>query len=131
MVGTENNWDYDPFEGKIVDSYIYARGTLDDKSSVIAQLEAVKSFLKKYGQPRRTLYLAYGHDEEMSGYEGAFNMAKKLKGIDLEYVLDEGLMIVENILDNFPKPAALIGVAEKGYLTIRFSVNTPGMNAKV
>jgi acetylornithine deacetylase/succinyl-diaminopimelate desuccinylase-like protein len=42
VVGVENNWDHDPFEANIVDSFIYARGTLDDKSSVIAQLEAIR-----------------------------------------------------------------------------------------
>ena len=63
----------------------------------------------------------------MSGYYGAFNMAQKIKNIELEYVLDEGLMIVENILEGFPKPAALISIAEKGYLTLRFSTNTSGL----
>ena len=57
VVPAENNWDFDPFDAQIVDSFIYARGTLDDKSSVIAQLEAVKMFLAKFGQPKRTLYL--------------------------------------------------------------------------
>lgn len=61
VVAVENNWDHDPFEAKIVDSNIYARGTLDDKANLLSQLEGVKHFLKKYGQPRRTLYLAYGH----------------------------------------------------------------------
>jgi carboxypeptidase PM20D1 len=126
VVGVENNWDHDPFEANIVDSFVYARGALDDKSSMLAQLEAVKIFLKKYGQPRRTFYLAYGHDEEKNGFEGAFNMAQKIKNIELEYVLDEGLMIVENILENFPKPSALISIAEKGYLTIKFTVDTLG-----
>jgi carboxypeptidase PM20D1 len=63
----------------------------------------------------------------MSGYYGAFNMAQKLKNIELEYVLDEGLMIVENILPDFPKPTALISIAEKGYLTVIFATNTSGL----
>lgn len=54
-------------------------------------------------------------------------MAEKLKTIELEYVLDEGLMIVENIFPDLNKPVAVICVAEKGYLTVKFSVKTPGM----
>lgn len=58
----QEEWKYYPF-GELIDGYIYARGTLDDKASMIAQLEAVDVYLKKFGQPKRTIYLAYGHDE--------------------------------------------------------------------
>lgn len=60
-----DRWSFDPFGADISDGYIYARGTMDDKSSMLSQLEAVSYHVKKHGQPRRSIYLAYGHDEEV------------------------------------------------------------------
>ena len=121
-----DSWKFDPFSGHIDDGFVYARGTLDDKSSMISQLEAIQIFLKQNGQPKRTIYLAYGHDEEISGYQGANEIAKYLADISLEFVLDEGTMIMENVLKGLDTPLAYISNAEKGYLTVKFYVNTTG-----
>ena len=93
---------------------------------MIAQLEAVRIFLKFNGQPKRTLYLAYGHDEELSGTYGACTIAKKLENELLEYVLDEGQFVIEDFLIEIERPLALIAITEKGYLTIKFSINSTG-----
>ena len=84
---------------------------------MLSQLEAVKIFLSKIKQqPKRTLYLAYGHDEEITGLIGAGEIAQilKNKNVSLEYVLDEGTMIVEDVLPGLDKPTALIST----YITI-------------
>lgn len=99
---------------------------MDFKASMICQLESIRLFLKNTGQPERTIYLAYGHDEEISGRNGAQHIADYLKNTQLEYVLDEGTMIIEDIFPALKKPAALIGIAEKGFLTVKFSVNITG-----
>ena len=122
----DDNWTHDPFSAKIDDNFIYARGTLDDKSSMFAQLEALRFYLKKNGQPKRTLYLAYGHDEEISGHAGAELIASQIGNIQLEYVLDEGTMIIDGALKGLEKPIAYIANAEKGYLTVNFFVNVTG-----
>ena len=93
---------------------------------MIAQLEAVRIFLKFNGQPKRTLYLAYGHDEEVSGSGGAKIMAKHLENESLEYVIDEGSFILEDFLRDVNQPFGLVGVTEKGSLTVKFSINTTG-----
>jgi carboxypeptidase PM20D1 len=90
----DGNWTHEPFSAKIDNAHIYARGTMDDKANMLGQLEAIRIYLKKYGQPKRTIYLAYGHDEEASGLEGAGQMAKLLSNVSLEYVLDEGTMVI-------------------------------------
>jgi len=57
---------------------------------MMSQLEAMRIFLRKTKQqPKRTLYLAYGHDEEITGLNGASQIAKMLKNrnVSLEYVL--------------------------------------------
>jgi carboxypeptidase PM20D1 len=80
------------FPGAIADGFIWGRGTLDDKSSVAGILEAVNNLLAKGFQPKRTVYLAFGQDEEIRGSEGAEKVADLLKtrGKVFEFVLDEG-----------------------------------------
>lgn len=121
------DWKRPAFEPYIESNFMYGRGTLDDKSSMIAQLEAVRVYLRKNGQPTRTIYLAYGHDEEINGNEGAQYIARHLNNTKLEYVLDEGTVVVEDLFSSMmDKTVALIGIADKGYLTVKFSLNTTG-----
>lgn len=93
---------------------------------MLGHLEALRIFLEKNGQPKRTIYLAYGHDEEASGYQGAKSIAKFLEKTSLEFVLDEGTMIVEKVLKGLDTPLAYISSAEKGYMTVKFYANTTG-----
>ena len=122
----DDNWTHDPFSATIEDNFIYARGTLDDKGSMFGLLEGLRVFLKKNGQPKRTLYLAFGHDEEVTGQNGAKSIAAHLNNTPLEYVLDEGTMIIQGAMPGLEKPMALIATAEKGYLTLKFFVNVTG-----
>lgn len=121
-------WEFEPFSATISEGFINARGTMDNKASMLGQLEAIRIFLAHGGQPERTIYLAYGHDEEISGRNGAQKIANllALKTGELEFVLDEGTMVIEDIFPALQRPSALIGIAEKGYLTVKFSVNVTG-----
>jgi carboxypeptidase PM20D1 len=122
----DGKWSHEPFSAEIENGHIYARGSMDDKANMLGQLEAIRFYLKKFGQPKRTIYLAYGHDEEASGLDGANNMAKLLANVSLEYVLDEGSMVIEDIFPDIKEPISYISVADKGYLTIKFFVNVTG-----
>ncbi len=86
---------------------------MDDKASMLSQLEAITIFLRKNGQPFRTLFLAYGHDEEVHGMQGAGKIADYLNQTQLEYVLDEGSMIVDDVIPQLKKPIAYISVGKK------------------
>lgn len=125
---TSANWQYPAFSGKITDSCIWGRGTLDDKVGVISILEAVTKLLEKNITPERTIYLAFGHDEEVGGVSGAKSIADYLrsKNIMAEYLLDEGLLLTQGIIPGIDKTTALIGVAEKGDITIELSVAIHG-----
>lgn len=118
--GTEKDWPVDPFAGEVLDGYVWGRGAWDDKGSLIAQLEAVEMLLAAGFQPARTLYLAFGADEEAGGSRGAARIAALLaeRTAALEFVLDEGLLITDGVMPGLAKPLALIGVAEKGHVTI-------------
>jgi carboxypeptidase PM20D1 len=122
--GTEQTWQAPPFAGQIKDGFVWGRGAWDDKAQVIAQLEAVEMLLASGFQPRQTVYLAFGADEEVGGLRGALGVAKLLqsRGVKLDFVFDEGLVITEGILPGLARPAALVGTAEKGYLSVSLKV---------
>lgn len=130
---TERQWTHPPFAGEIADGYIWGRGTMDDKVSVLGILEAVEYLLSAGFQPQRTIYLAFGHDEEIGGHNGAAKIAELLRsrGVELEYVLDEGMNVVDGIVPGIAAPAALIGIAEKGYLSLELSVQTAGGHSSI
>ncbi|HEU5261522.1 MAG TPA: M20 family peptidase [Gemmatimonadales bacterium] len=126
--GTEAQWQEDPFGGRIADGFIWGRGAIDDKSAVVGTLEAVEMLLKEGFRPARTVYLAYGHDEEVGGTEGARGIAALLnrRGVELEMVLDEGGVIGDGVLPGISEPVALVGIAEKGFVSIELSTRTVG-----
>ena len=125
--GSEKQWTVDPFSGALNDGFVWGRGAWDDKGNLIAQMEAVEMLVGSGYQPKRTVYLAFGADEETSGERGAARIAVLLKerGVRLDFVIDEGLLITEGIMPGLSKPAALIGVAEKGYLSVILKI--PGV----
>lgn len=127
--GTEAKWESPPFSGEVKDGHVWGRGSWDDKGNLIAQMEAIEMLLANGFKPRQTVMLAYGHDEEVSGQRGAVQIAKLLqeRKIKLDFVLDEGLLITDGIMPGLAKPAALIGIAEKGFLSVVLKVPaTPG-----
>ena len=121
-------WRVPPFEGRIADGFIWGRGALDDKVAVLGILEAATALLQQGFQPRRTLYFAFGQDEETGGHAGAATLADLLKtrGVKLDSVLDEGEVVGEGLVPGVAKPVAFIGTAEKGYLSLRLRATGPG-----
>jgi carboxypeptidase PM20D1 len=126
--GTERLWEHKPFAGEIADGYLYGRGTLDDKVTVLGILEAIELLLQEGYQPERNFFLAFGHDEEVSGRQGGQKIAALLESrkIQLEYVVDEGGVIKQDGFGGLDKPIALVGIAEKGYTTLRLTATGEG-----
>jgi carboxypeptidase PM20D1 len=122
MTGAQ--WAHPPFDGVISEGYVWGRGTMDDKSSVFGILEAAEMLLAEGFEPRRTVYIAFGHDEEIGGKAGAARIAAVLadRGVRLSYVLDEGLFIAERVVPGVGRPVALVGIAEKGFLSLTLTV---------
>ena len=125
---TKNDWKAPPFSGDIIENSIWGRGSMDDKGNLISLMESVEMLLKEGYQPKRTIYLAFGHDEEIGGKEGAGYLAKEIKkrGIHAEFVLDEGGFILTGIIPGIDGPVALIATAEKGFITLELTVTTNG-----
>ena len=121
-------WKKDPFSGEIEGDYIWGRGTLDDKGSLIQIMEAVEKLISEGFRPARTYYLAFGHDEELSGLLGAGSIASYLsgQGVDAEFVADEGMAVTIGMVPMMSQPVALIGTSEKGYLSVKLSAQMDG-----
>lgn len=127
--GTEERWTHPPFSGAMDGEFVWGRGALDDKVSVLGAAEAVEHLLGGGFVPRRDVYLAFGHDEEIGGNAGAGAIAELLRerGVAAAFTLDEGPGIVaRGLVPAVLTDVALIGLAEKGYLSLELVATASG-----
>lgn len=126
--GTEARWSRAPFGGEIADGYVWGRGTLDDKGSLMAICEAVELLLAQGYVPPRTVLLAFGHDEEIGGQQGAKKIAALLqsRGVRAEWSLDEGGFVTQGMVTGAQAPVAMLMTAEKGYASFTLSAHDQG-----
>jgi carboxypeptidase PM20D1 len=127
-------WTQPPFAGVIADGFVWGRGTLDDKTGVVATLDALDRLARQGFRPRRTVLVAFGHDEEVGGEQGAAAITRLLaeRGVRAWFSLDEGMAIADPGATTLTDvPLALIGVAEKGFLTLRLTARATGGHSSV
>ncbi len=125
--GSEGAWTHPPFSGDLADGFVWGRGTLDDKVGVLSTLEAVESLIARGYHPRRTVYLAFGDDEETEGHgAGAIVALLKSRGVHPLVAIDEGSAIIRGVISDVSRPAALIGIAEKGHMSVQLTVMGTG-----
>lgn len=124
--GTEKDWKYQPFAGTIAEGAVWGRGTIDDKGSLVALFEAMEALAASGFKPKRTIYLVSGHDEEVGG-TGAEAAARLLaeRKVKALFTIDEGGVITSDT-PIINQPAMMIGVGEKGYVTLRVRADAPG-----
>jgi carboxypeptidase PM20D1 len=129
-VAEENRskWKEEPFGQTIKEGVIWGRGAIDDKISVIGNLEAVESLLAENYQPQRSIYLCFGHDEELGGVRGATSIVNYLEeqGVEAEFVMDEGFAVTQGLTPGVSQDVAMIGTAEKGFVSLTLKVNMEG-----
>jgi len=127
--GSEARWTHPPFDGVVADGFVWGRGAMDDKASLFCILEAVEGLLTAGFEPERTLLLAFGHDEEVGGAEGAARIAELLASRDvrLAFVLDEGgAVVAPGYLPGIDRAIATIGIAEKGWVSVSLEAEATG-----
>lgn len=127
--GTEDEWTHPAFAGVIADGFIWGRGALDVKSGAVALHEAIQKLIADGFQPQRTLYFAFGHDEEVGGAAGNGAIVRWMeeRDIRLQYVVDEGGFILDGLVPELgERPLALLDVAEKAYCTVHLTARAPG-----
>jgi carboxypeptidase PM20D1 len=122
-----NDWEFDPFSGKVTDTEIHGRGTLDTKSTLYSFFKACDELIKDGHVPEYDTYISSATDEEISG-DGALKSVEYLreKGIVPYIVLDEGGAIVSDSLPSVKTPIAVVGVIEKGYFNVKFTAKSKG-----
>lgn len=121
-------WRYDPFGGEEHGGFIWGRGTLDTKNTLTAILESAEVLLEQGFQPERTLWIAFGGDEETQGAEGAGKINRYFlkRGIEFEWLLDEGGVVAEGAISLVKEPLALIGISEKGFMNVSLTAAGKG-----
>ncbi|MBA2684885.1 MAG: M20/M25/M40 family metallo-hydrolase [Gemmatimonadaceae bacterium] len=125
--GSQSAWTHAPFSGDVADGFVWGRGTLDDKVGVVSTLEAIEALVAKGYVPRRTIYLAFGDDEEVDGHgAGAIVSLLKSRGVKPLVAIDEGSAIIRGIIPGVARPAGLIGIAEKGHMSVALTVMAAG-----
>lgn len=127
-----SEWKKDPFSGQLINKEIWGRGAIDDKGSLFSILEAVENLINSGFMPGRTIYFGFGHDEE-AGTTGGMNGARKIveylknDGVHAEFIIDEGSTIIDEKLSPVKgKKIALIGIAEKGWITLKITATGQG-----
>lgn len=122
----DSGWDFPPFGGDIIDGFVYGRGTIDCKGHLFGLMEAAEALAASDYEPKRTLIFSFGHDEEIAGV-GAQTAAELMQSRNIKpyAVIDEGGAIITG-LNGIKRPIAMIGVAEKGYMTLILKATARG-----
>ena len=127
--GTEADWTHAPFSGHVDGTYIWGRGAIDMKDQVAGILEAVEYALAHGWEHERTLLLAFGQDEETTQYgAGAIGRVLEERGIELEYLIDEGDYRIVSAAEYGAGEGWLMhaDLAEKGYADIMLKTKSAG-----
>jgi carboxypeptidase PM20D1 len=132
VVPENGTWEDNPFLGELKEDYIYGRGTLDTKGTLCAIMESVEHHLNEGLGFNQDLYLCFGGDEEVYG-KSAENIVSYFeeKGIRLGFVLDEGGAVVEKPFPGIKDSVAMIGLVEKGVLSLSLTVKSSGGHAAI
>ncbi|KMQ60521.1 peptidase [Chryseobacterium sp. BLS98] len=123
------DWDFEPFSGNVANGRIYGRGAIDMKGMLFSLMESMNTMVKNKKVPKRDIYLAFGFDEEVGGQKGAMQIADyfKKKGLQFDTVYDEGGLIMQKgNVAGIDSDVAVVGCAEKGFLSAKIKVKGLG-----
>lgn len=126
-------WTRPPFSGDAADGFVWGRGSQDTKVTLTGILEAAERLLGEGFRPVRTLYFAFGGDEEVGGARGAAALARTLRerGVKASFLSDEGGIVADGMLAFADRPLALVGIAEKGYVDVELEARGAGGHASM
>lgn len=125
--GDTSLWQHKPFGAEIQNGRIYGRGSIDMKGMLFALMSSADILIKQGFKPQRDIYFAFGYDEETK-QTASKKIAQylKSKNITFDAIYDEGGMINKMNINEKDYGFAMIGITEKGYLTLRINVFADG-----
>lgn len=134
-----SKWTQDPWSGQVIpdpetgEDYVWGRGAIDDKLGVMGIMAALDYLVTSGFQPTRSFYVAFGHDEEVHGEDGAGHIGALLqeRGVALDFVLDEGMPVLDGVMAGMEIPVAAIGVTEKGWMRVRLEADGEGGHSSI
>ena len=126
----ESGWEKPPFEAILEDGVIWGRGTLDTKVTFNGVLFSADTLIAEGFVPENDIYFAFSGGEEVNG-KGAVNIVDYFEenGIVPALVVDEGGAVVENVFPGVKLPCAVVGIAEKGMMDVKYSCKSGGGHA--
>jgi len=126
----EKAWEKPPFEAILENGVIWGRGTLDTKATFNGVLFSADTLIAEGFVPENDIYFAFSGGEEVNG-KGAINIVDYFqeKGIVPALVVDEGGAVVENVFPGVKGACAVIGIAEKGMMDVKYTCKSGGGHA--
>lgn len=115
VVSCSENWETPPFLATKKGDYLCGRGTIDTKTPLLAELQAVEELLAEdFDFNGVNVYIGSSNNEEVGG-DGMVLATKYFKenGIRFSVVLDEGGAIMEGMIPGVSQKSALVAVHEK------------------
>ncbi len=127
VVAVEGEWKYSGFCGEVHDGAIWGRGTVDTKTPLFSEFQALEELLEEGYKPKCNVYIGSSHNEEIGG-DGiplALEYFKE-KGITFETILDEGGAVISPPLAGIKCNCAMLAVHEKGRCTLELQAKDTG-----
>lgn len=124
---SDTGWKVPAYSGEVIDGDLYGRGSMDCKSTMFVELQAMEELIAEGFVPPCDIYLQFSINEETGG-DGAAASVRYLKekGIELAIVIDEGGAVVDRPIGGMDRQYAVIGVTEKGYMDLKITARGKG-----
>ena len=133
QLDTLDKWTHPPLSGHYDGQYVWGRGSSDCKNVLVAILESMEILLGRGFEPRRSVVVALGFDEEALGTHGAAHIGpfleKEFGHNGFHVLIDEGPGLTKDTISG--QLVAIAGTGEKGYMDVSVELTTPGGHSSV
>jgi acetylornithine deacetylase/succinyl-diaminopimelate desuccinylase-like protein len=125
VAANRNEWSVPPFEGKVVDGYVYGRGAYDMKGMTAIEVLIMALLKRNNVKPKGDVVFAATADEEKGGEEGAGYLLRNYREkVWCPYLLNEGGGLATPTKKG---NVFTVQTAEKGILWLKIKAKgTPG-----